>query len=252
MGFVDVKGIDFYYQYEPGSSERGTLLYIHGSGGSHQVWHQQMKTGINSFALDLPGHGESGGLPATSIDQSAASVRDFISVGQLPRPLYLVGHSMGAAIALTCALNYPEVLDGVILIGSGHRMKVMPSLLDDLGNGKSNPDFTRLGFSPQTPEAIVAPQVKIASEASPALLYADFSACNNFDVSGELAKISLPVLVIVGIDDKLTPLKLSQYVSSHIKGSRLEVIDAAGHYVMLEKPSEANNLIADFLLETRV
>ena len=246
MGVVNIKGIDIYYQHVPGDSKQGSLLYIHGSGGSHEVWHQQMKLGPNSFALDLPGHGESGGTAATSIDQAAVSVMDFISVGQLPRPLYLVGHSMGAAIALTCALNYPQMLDGIVLIGAGQRMKVMPSLLDDLGQGKHNPDFIRLAFSPQTSESMVASRVKIFSEASPAVLYADFAACNNFDVSEKLGKIALPALVIVGVDDKLTPLKLSQYLISHISNSRLEAIDAAGHYVMIEKPAEVNKLILDF------
>jgi len=248
MGIVNVKGTDIYYQHVPEDVEQGSLLYIHGSGGSHEVWHRQMKLGLNSFALDLPGHGGSGGVAATSIDQSAASVIDFISVGQLPRPLYLVGHSMGAAIALTCALNYPQLLDGLILIGAGQRMKVLPSLLDDLSQGKSNPDFIRLAFSPQTPESMVAARVKIFGEASPAVLYADFSACNNFDISENLGEIALPSLVIVGVDDRLTPLKLSQYLASHIGNSRLEAIDGAGHYVMIEKPAEVNRLILDFCL----
>ncbi len=246
MGVVSVKEIECYYQHETGSQGRGSLLYIHGAGGDHQVWEQQMELGLNSYALDLPGHGQSGGTPTDSIEQYAAMVKGFVIATQLPRPLYLVGHSMGAAITLTCALDHSELLDGIILIGAGSRMKVLPSLLDDLSKGKSSPAFTRLGFSPQTPEAIVAPQIKSVGETSPALLWADFSACNNFDVSGELERLSLPALVIAGIDDKLTPPKLSQYITSHLQASRLEIIAAAGHFVMLEKPSEVNRLILDF------
>ena len=246
MGFVDVKGVAFYYQHQAGSPEHTNLLFIHGSGSSNEVWQNQMKTGLNSWALDLAGHGQTAGTAPTTIAQAAQSVAEFITALQLPRPLYLVGHSMGAAIAITCALNHPQLLDGIILIGAGQRMRVMPQFLDDLAQGKSDPNFIRLAFSPQTPPSVVEPMVDVFGKVPASILYADFSACNNFDASQELENISMPVLVIVGLDDKLTPLKLAEYVSSHINNSRLEVVPAAGHYVMLEAPEAVNKLILGF------
>jgi len=246
VGFVNVSGTNIYYQPNAGHANQGCLLYIHGSGSSHELWYNQMNLDTNSIALDLPGHGRSSGTAASSIAQSAQTVADFLMALQVPRPVYLVGHSMGAAIALTCALNHPEVSDGIILIGSGQRMKVLPSFLEDLHQGKSDPEFIRMGFSPQAPAALVDNMVKTFGEVSPSILYADFSACNLFDVSAELEKITLPVLIITGADDKLTPLKLAQYLSSHIANSRLQVISDAGHFAMLEKPDEINQLIVDF------
>ena len=248
MGIINIKGTDFYYQHHAGNKLPGSLLFIHGVGGTHAVWNHQMNLGINSVALDLPGHGKSGGNAGTSIAECAASVTDFLLALQLPRPLYLVGHSMGAAIAITCALNYPKGLDGIILIGAGQRMKVMPALLDALRHGQNDPGFIRMAFSSQTSSTTVEEMVKTYGAVAPSVLYADFNACNDFDVSQELEKISLPTLVIIGAEDKLTPLKLSQYLCNNINRCTLEIISDAGHFVMLEKPEEVNLLINKFLL----
>jgi len=248
MGVINIKGTDLYFQHNDGNSDLGSLLFVHGSGGSHEVWSHQMNLGLNSIALDLPGHGQSGGMAGTSIAHSAGAVADFILALQLPRPLYLVGHSMGAAIAITCALDYPEMLDGIILIGAGQRMKVMPALLDALSQGQNDPRFIRMSFSPQTSSSIVEDMVKTYAAVAPSILYADFNACNDFDVSHELEKISLPALVIVGAEDKLTPLKLSQYLCNNINNCTLGIIADAGHFVMLEKPEEVNRLISEFTL----
>ena len=248
MAVINIRGTDFYYQHRAGDKLPGSLLFIHGSGGSHEMWSHQMNLGINSIVLDLPGHGQSGGNAETSISECAARVADFLLEIQLPRPIYLVGHSMGAAIAITCALNHPEGLGGIILIGAGQRMKVMPTLLDALRQGQNDPGFIRMAFSPQTSSAIVDEMVKTYAAVAPSILYADFNACNDFDVSQELGKISLPALVIIGAEDKLTPLKLSQYLCNNINNCTLEIISDAGHFVMLEKPEEVNRLISKFLL----
>jgi len=247
MEFIKVGETDVYYQHQSGNTPAGSIIFIHGSGSSHEVWSNQMKLGMNSIALDLPGHGKSGGRAAASIEESAKMAAEFLSALQLPRPLYLAGHSMGAAIAITCALEYPGLAEGIILIGAGQRMKVMPALLENLHQGINDPSFIRIGFSPQTPNHIVECAIKAYAEAETSVLYADFSACNNFDVSQQLEQIRLPVLVIAGADDKLTPVKLSEYICSHINHCQLAVISEAGHFIMLEKPAEVNQLIFDFV-----
>ena len=171
---------------------------------------------------------------------------EFLTQLQLPRPLYLVGHSMGAAITLTLALHHPELLDGIILVGAGQRMKVMPAFLDALRPASMTRASSAWAFSASAPPEMVDNMVKTIASVSPAVLYADFSACNDFDLSQELEDIIKPTLLIVGADDKMTPLKLSQYIAEHIAGAQLEVIPAAGHFVMLEKPAEVNRLIRDF------
>src|SRR5579872_1893413 len=75
----------------------------------------------------------------------------------------------------------------------------------------------------------------------------DYRACDAFDIMAEMSKLTLPTLVIVGDDDRLTPPKYARYLHEHIAGSRLEVIPNAGHLVMAERPAAVNALIADFL-----
>jgi len=248
MPFINVKGTSIhYYQHPTDNVNPGSLLFIHGSGGSSEVWHHQMNLDRNIYALDLPGHGQSEGTAMSSIKEAADFVAHFLAEVQLPQPLYLIGHSMGSAIAITCALHYPEILDGIILMGAGQRMKVMPAFLDNLSQGRNDPDFIRMGFSPQAPETIVEERVKAFADVPPPVLYADFSACNNFDVSQEVEKIMLPTLIIVGADDKFIPPKLSQYLSNNIKNNRLEIIPDCGHFLMLEKPEVLNRLILEFI-----
>jgi pimeloyl-ACP methyl ester carboxylesterase len=123
-------------------------------------------------------------------------------------------------------------------------MKVMPSFLEALSQGHNNPDFIRMGFSAQTSPQLVEMMVNNYAAVDPSVLYADFNACNEFDVSSELDKISLPTLVIVGAEDKLTPPKLANYICNNINNCTLEVIHDAGHFVMVEKPEQVNCLLS--------
>jgi len=247
LSLINIQGSEVFYQQQVVSQGGANLLFIHGSGSSHQVWQKQTAIGLNVTAFDLPGHGASQGELKQSIAQMSKWVADFINTLSLPRPLYLVGHSMGAAIALTCAIEHVPGVDGIILIGTGQRMKVMPAFLEDLKNGKSDPDFIRLAFAPQASPELVATMVETFAQVPTEILFADFAACNEFDVSQQLDQIELPTLVIAGQYDKLTPLKLSEFVSGHIKNSQLQLIADAGHYVMLERPEEVNQQILAFV-----
>lgn len=244
MAIVQVKGRKIFY--EDNSGEGGSLIYIHGSGSNHEIWAQQMHLKPNCFALDLPGHGQSEGLPAKTIAESTEYVVEFVNTVNPPRPLYLVGHSMGGAIALTYALKYPDALDGMILIGTGYRMRVNPAFLEALSKGKYDHEFIRIAFAAGTDPELVQSVVDSRAQVSPSILYTNFSACNEFDMSGQLDQLRVATLVIVGMEDRMTPLKLSQYLTDHITSSRLEIIRNAGHFVMLEQPDQLNLLIEEF------
>jgi pimeloyl-ACP methyl ester carboxylesterase len=244
MSSVTLRGQELHYQQVPGQG--GSLIFLHGSGGRAEHWSKQMQLGPTCIALDLPGHGRSGGEAQLRIEDYAAWVRDFLQILKPPRPVFAAGFSMGAAISLRLALDHPEILDGLILMGTGQRMKVMPTFLEELHQGRSDPEFVRLGFSGAAPAQLVNGVVQDFAAAGAAVLYADFSACNDFDVTGQLDHMTLPTLVIAGAEDRLTPLKLAQYVADHIPGAQLEVIPAAGHFVMMEQPGEVNRLMRDF------
>jgi len=75
----------------------------------------------------------------------------------------------------------------------------------------------------------------------------DFEDIDKFDTIDKTSSISIPCLIIVGKQDKLTPLKYSMYFNNKIEKSKLVVIDKAGHMVMLEKPEEVNKSIDNFI-----
>jgi pimeloyl-ACP methyl ester carboxylesterase len=63
----------------------------------------------------------------------------------------------------------------------------------------------------------------------------------------QLAEINLPVLLICGSADRLTPLKYSRYLQDHLPQAELVEVKGAGHMVMLEAPQKVNRAIASFL-----
>ena len=81
----------------------------------------------------------------------------------------------------------------------------------------------------------------------PAVMYGDFLACNDFNVMEQLNQIDLPVLVITGSEDRMTPAKFGRYLAGSLHNGRLEIVDGAGHMVMLEEPAMVSSLVAEFV-----
>ncbi|HAP32053.1 MAG TPA: alpha/beta hydrolase, partial [Firmicutes bacterium] len=84
-------------------------------------------------------------------------------------------------------------------------------------------------------------------QVPPEVWYADFTACNNFDILSDLLRINIPTLVLCGAEDRMTPLKYSRYLAENIAWAKLEIFDGAGHMLMLEKPDEVNMAVQNFL-----
>lgn len=236
----------FYLQRGGG---KPSLLFLHGAGGTHRHWGKQIQAiGDGTFvALDLPGHGRSKGEGRQSVEGYADLVVEFMASLDLKSPI-VVGHSMGGAIALDLALRYGDRLGGLVLVGTGARLRVMPSLLEGLrGEFESTVDLLcRYAYGPSASEEMVRLGREEMVAVGPEVLWGDFLACDHFDVMGRLGEVHLPTLVICGEEDQLTPLKYSQFLVDHIQGARLVTIPEAGHMVMLEKPQETTETIAAF------
>ena len=232
------------------------IVFIHGSGDSSRSWRFQLEElgkHYAVFAIDLPGHGQrpdSLPLEVTVLDY-AKVVHDIIQDElHLDSPI-IGGHSLGGAIALTMALEYGAELGGLILIGTGARLRVLPALLESarLRPQEAQQQVLEMAISPVNsdtlPEAIRREQE--AAGTGSTMLYRDLAACNTFDCMPHLAKITLPTLIICGEDDQMTPLKYSQYLHQHIQNSILRVIPHAGHYVMREQPGAVNAAIQEWM-----
>lgn len=245
-------GGDLFYQAvaAPADPARGTLLFIHGAGGSHLKWAPLMQQSINGFthiALDLMGHGASPGSPAADIQAYARSIHEFLAANSFPRPWILVGHSMGGSIALQTALTYPQSADGLVLLGSGARMPVNPTMLEQLAQGAFDTSFLKIAYGRDFAPELLAAELHGLSQVPQPQLHADFTACNDYDVAAQLDQIKIPVLILVGDQDKMTPVKNSQYLQENIPGAVLHIVPGAGHHLMLEKPAQTIAAMTDFL-----
>jgi pimeloyl-ACP methyl ester carboxylesterase len=251
MPYTNVSGEKIFYVHHQGDPKgQGAFIFVHGAGGSHLNWPPQLRrlSGANTYALDLPGHGQSEGQGRTSISAYADFVADFLETLGLEKGT-LVGHSMGGATALDFALRYPEGLAGLVLVGSGARLRVAPAILDGIRQ-----DFqaaVRLicdyAYAPDAPEQLKREGRRQMGRTHPDVLYGDFAVCDAFDVMVRLDEIRCPTLVICGTADRLTPPKYSTYLRDNIPGAQLVLVEGAGHMVMLERPEAVSQAIADFM-----
>ncbi len=225
------------------------LLLVHGAGGDHTLWGQQLRELAQDFsvvALDLNGHGRSS---ARAGDGLASYVEDVLAMLQaLAVPTVVVGHSMGGAIALTAALQRPNNLVGLGLVGTGAKLKVHPQILE-----LCQADFDRAvelvvswAFAEQADPTLKDKAREQMRRNGREALYRDFVSCSTFDLMSRLGEISVPTLVICGREDKLTPVKYSEYLQQNIPNARLKIIEGAGHMVMLEAPEAVTDALRAF------
>jgi pimeloyl-ACP methyl ester carboxylesterase len=247
LSFVEYSGGDLDPRHPP-------LVLIHGAGGSGLHWPPEVRrlVGERVLSIDLPGHGRSGGQGEATIAAYAARVEAWLDALNLDGSV-LVGHSMGGAIALSIALEYPSRVAGLILVGTGGRLRVHPMILDLSTQDTRFKEVVDIiigqSFSTFAPARLVELAKLRMAETSSQVLHHDFVACNQFDVMDRLGALDIPVQVICGRDDVLTPEKYSQYLVEVIPRAELALIEDAGHMVMLEKPKKVADVITRFMRE---
>src|SRR5579859_5535206 len=162
------------------------LLFVHGAGDSARAWRAQVAYfGARAYALDLPGHGERPDtLPESAgVADYARAVWTVVDAElRLERPI-IVGHSLGGLIALQMGLDFGAHLGGLVLVGTGARMRVAPVLLEA---ARTDPEQAQriLKDTPvaqQSNPALAAPPLDGQSRPQAGMLYRDLMACNGFD-----------------------------------------------------------------------
>ena len=229
-----------------------SLVFIHGSGGDHSAWSHQyagLHKQYNVAAVDLSGHGNSEGSGESDIGSYCLWIKKLLDILPL-KNIILVGHSLGAAISLQFALNYPQKIQGIVTVGGGLKMPVNPAIFEFL---KTNPVesielICKFSVAKENREKLMEPLMKSLAQARIDVLQGDLSACDKFDVSPEISKISLKALAICGAEDKMTPPDFSRQIAESISGAKLCLIEGAGHMVMMERPDEFNEALNNFVL----
>lgn len=224
------------------------LVLVHGSGANRCLWKNQIEAlardPVRVIALDLPGHGRSGGEAQESVPAYSDSVHRFARALSLP-PFVLAGHSLGGAIVLEYALQYPGELRGMVLVGSGGRLRVLPTILEALRRGE-HAFLTGYAYSNTAPPELVTAGEKEELNTDPALYLADLTACDRFDRLASLPYLKTPALIITGSGDRLTPINYARYMEINLPQASLHEVAGAGHMVMLENPETVNRAVAAF------
>ena len=222
------------------------IVFVHGVGGSEAAWAPQLARFPQSVAVTLPGHPT--GQGCRRIDDYVDWLHGWIAERRIDRFL-LVGHSMGGAIAQAYTRRYPDQVWALGLFATGARLRVRPDLLD--GVLLDFPAFARSmvdwALGPNAPQSLKESFLRDTLAVSPQTIRGDWEACDGFDNLAGLAGIHQPTLIVAGAEDRLTPLKYSEYFHQHLPNSRLVVLPGIGHYVQLEAPEAVNEALAQFL-----
>lgn len=221
-----------------------TLFFIHGAGCTEDVFRAQRSAFEDSVAVTLPGRRGVSGAPDT-IEAFADALHP-----QLERfdRVVLCGNSMGGAIALELALRGDPRIGGVVLLGSGARLRVAStvfvSLETDFEAGARG--LAPMLFAKPSP-ALEEPQVAGMLEVGRGQTIRDFRACDGFDVTGRVASLDLPLLAVTGDRDVMTPPKFALWFADRVPGTEARILPGAGHLAMIEQPDETNDAIRAFL-----
>jgi pimeloyl-ACP methyl ester carboxylesterase len=254
---VDDRGVfasDGGREHRPGQA---ALVLIHGSGVNHTVWEQQnhflANHGVNVFSVDLPGHGRSQGPALTDVGQMSDWLSAFLVSAGLSSSTVL-GHSLGALVAIHFAASHPQQCDGVILAGVTASMAVNPALLNaakendpkafELIVAWSHASAARSDGHPVPERSLSSAARQLLESEREHVLYTDLKACNEYaDARQNFSKLTMPVTVIAAAEDKMTPAKAVTELATGLEGANLVVIREAGHNMMLERPNEFNDAV---------
>jgi pimeloyl-ACP methyl ester carboxylesterase len=240
---------------------KDSIVFLHGAGMDHTVWtlfaRHFARHGHNVIAVDLPGHGRSGGDPKTAIEEMADWVMALLDTLGIERAA-MVGHSLGSLIALDGAARHPDRAEALVMIGTTAPMPVSDAILEaaaandhaaydmlteygyskrHLYGGNSNPGMWMVGST-----------LRLFERSRPGVLHADMNACNQYLQGLERAsRVSCPVLLVLGKGDRLTPVKGTRDLQAALPDPRVVVLETSGHTLMTEAPNALLDALREFL-----
>ena len=257
----DINGVKIN-RIRTGPRNTSSVVLIHGVGYDLTYWDRQIEALLPDFdvvALDLPGHGRSGGGPPQyTFGRLCAIVATLIrEIGS--RPVHLVGISFGGMIAKTTTLAYPELIRSLSLMGTAadfpetarNAMRGRAETIRRGGMAAVLQSSLERWFTPETMER----RPDIVDRVSQTFLGNDPAVqakiweliANDFDVRDRLGEIRCPALVLVGDRDSSTPISAASALASGIVHAELQILPAAAHMVTLESPNRVNAALRRFL-----
>ncbi|MEM7272993.1 MAG: alpha/beta hydrolase [Actinomycetota bacterium] len=248
-----------------GATERPVALLVHGAGMDGTVWQYQTRylahRGLRAVAVDLPGHGRSGGEPLTSIVDMADWTARFVTAAGLddrPGGVHVVGHSMGTFIGLELAARHPALVRSLVLLGTADAMPVHPELLSSSADALdraaalmaawSHGRGAHVGLHPTPGLWMLGGARALVENGRPGALTVDFQACADYRGARDAAAaVACQTTVVVGAEDKMTPAKAAARLAEALPAAALTMTTLAGvgHSMMIEDPRAVRELVVD-------
>ncbi|MFI5310532.1 MAG: alpha/beta fold hydrolase [Gemmatimonadales bacterium] len=238
------------------------VVFLHGFPHNRSLWAAQrggLAAPCRFIALDLRGFGESTGSPPFSMDQYADDVALTLAALRVP-PAVVGGLSMGGYVALALWRRHPELVRALVLADtragaddeSGRAgRRAMIALAREKGAG-AIADRMIAGMIGKTtrekhPDLVEAMHRMMSLASVEGIAGALDAMAQRPDSTPTLATIAVPTLIIVGEEDVLTPVGEARALRAGIAGSRLEIIEGAGHASNFERPAAFNHVMSEFL-----
>lgn len=228
------------------------IVFLAGAGLDRTLWRLQTRYfahhGRAVLAVDMPGHGRSGGAPASTIAAMADWTIRLLDAAGL-KSAALVGHSMGGLVALDAAGRYPDRVRALGLCGIATAMPVHPEMLESAraNTRKVRELMTFWGLGkPAQGGGMVSPGLWLTREslavldaAAPGVIHNDLAACDAYkDAPARALATRCPTVFVCGDGDQMTPAAKCKPLADAVAGSRMVTLEGCGHFMMVEKPDE--------------
>ncbi len=258
MSKVKVRDIELNYN-EEGSGF--PLILVHGLNGDLTTWAllmPKLSQRYRTIALDVRGHGETSKPDQLySVKVFCEDLYDFMNQLNIPNA-HFVGVSMGGGIVQQFALDHPKMTRSLVLVSTvsyldeqtHQTFRRLRQTLNEEGYPAFYDESIKLAFTPQfataNSVAIAKWKEKWVRSASPVAIGRAIDACMAFNLKAEIARISLPTLIISGRADALTPIHLAGQIHRSIQGSEWKILEGAGHLLPIERASQVAQLVLEF------
>lgn len=249
--------------YDLGPKDAPAIIFIHGFPFDKSMWVRQMeelKVNYRVIAYDIRGYGHSDDKSQdSSIELFERDLLFFMDAIRLDKAI-LCGLSMGGYIALKAISGHPDRFEALVLCDTScmadtpetkaKRMLAIASIKDngtvEYAEEVINNLFTPEAFSTIGAEIAVIKE-EIANLSRQTLCKTLMALASRKETCSKLIGIKVPVLIMVGSEDKITPPAAAKFMHDKIKGSVMVVLDHAGHISNMENHTEFNNQLLKFL-----
>jgi pimeloyl-ACP methyl ester carboxylesterase len=230
------------------------LVFIHGpgAGACADAYIHQRRYFPDSVAPNLPGHLE--GARCADVARYTEWLRGWLWAQGLNRNLVLVGYTLGASIALQYGLDYPEEVQGLVLMTVAMRPKVRaPGTYEMRLRAPEDPGVYEEWLAFQRKAMyLVEPELRERlmerhRQVGPMSQYHDLMAIDTFDVRERIASLKPKLLLLRGLRDHGNPPEYEKEIHDAVPGSRYVTLPEAGHFPPTEVPQQFNALVEDFV-----